>query len=79
MLATYLNFTYINPVDVDWMTSLEANDRFGFYQDDDVRSTVTVSSTYDAENGYRIEAAPAPALNLGQIYEIAPSVQPPAR
>ena len=31
--ATYLNFTYINPIDLEWFESLVEDDLIAFYQD----------------------------------------------
>ena len=76
--ATYLDFTYLNPRNLEWIESIEPNDLIAFYQDDSDRGTAKVLAAYDTENGFRIEEAPMPALNEGQYYEIRFSRLPPA-
>ena len=68
--AIYLDFTFINPVNQDWIASIEANDIIAFFQDGIDRGTAKILATYDSENGFRIEAEPSPTLNEGQYYEI---------
>ena len=76
--ATYLKYTYINPADLEWVESIEAGDRVGFFQNDADRATANILAPYDTENGFRLEEAPQPDLIEGQYYEIRYSRPRPA-
>ena len=68
--ALYINFTLLNDDNLEWINSIAANNRIGFFQENVLRGSSKILAAFDSEHGFRVETAPNPELVLGQYYEV---------
>lgn len=68
--ALYINFTLLNEDNLEWINSIAANNRIGFFQENILRGSSKILAAFDSEHGFRVETAPNPELVLAQYYEV---------